>query len=143
MCAGKFFGIKKQNANEMLKKISKMDFIIQWIIIMSGRLRRLGRIHSSESNESLMFPFENLLPVWGAVIKKYLQVKLGFHPPGLPHFPGVASTNHAPSPTYLNTRNLSSLRLLSCDCFLLAFYSPPYSQGPCLRVWMQFFRRIK
>lgn len=33
----------------------------------------------------------------------------------------------------------SSLRLLFCDCFLPAFYFPPYYQGPCLHVLMQFW----
>lgn len=55
-----------------------MDFIFQWIIIILGRLRRLGRIHSAESNESLKFTFENPLPGWGAVIKKYLRVMFVF-----------------------------------------------------------------
>lgn len=140
MC-GKIFWHEKTKCKWDIKRIPKMDFIIQGIIIMLGRLRGLEKpfFWKQWITDG---PFWCPLSVWGAVIKKHQQVKFGFHSHRASlHL--ISRLQDTPQSHVPGDLNHSSLRLLFCGCFPLAFYSPPYFQGPCWRVLMQFWRRMK
>jgi hypothetical protein len=82
-------------------RISEVGCIIQWIIIMLSRLRRLGRAH------------------WGAIIKKHLQVKLGFYPHGAS--PLLRSNCYKEPPAQSTYQAIQSAPLLGF-CFVIVFF---------------------
>ena len=126
-------------------KISKLSSIILRTMICL-RMGSPLRFHSSENTflSSQSFLWKKFLPVFKAAIIMHVNVKAFPFITRMFHiFLGIIFVNLT-QPTHLDDKwNNFSLRLLFCDCFLLTFCFLPYYQGPCLRVLMQSYKRIK